>query len=377
MIDPSIGLHDIRDIGVVGGRVAAVERSLPSEANRVIDAEGLLVTPGLVDLHAHVWTGVASLAIDADSHSLARGVTTVVDAGSAGANTFPGFRRYVIDQVQTRTFALLNISMMGQIDADIGELTDIRWAKVDRAVEVARAHHDTIVGIKVRLSQKLVGANGVAALDLALQAAQEIGRPLMVHIGGTEQRLEDIVSRLRPGDILTHSYTGWKPGIIADNGHVIPEALAARERGVLFDVGHGQGSFAFAAAERALEDGFPPDTISSDLHRWNVGGPVFDLVTTLSKFLYMGLSIDDVIAMATVRPAAAIGQTAECGSLRPGMSADLSILRLERGPTTFVDAVGERRNGDRRIVSVATLREGKPCQTGSDQAHVAVAAPAS
>ncbi len=369
-----MGLHDVRDIAVVGGRVAAVEPTLSADADRVIDAAGLLVTPGLVDLHAHVWTGVASLAIDADSHSLARGVTTVVDAGSAGANTFPGFRRYVIDQVRTRTLALLNISIMGQIDADLGELTDIRWAMVDRTVEIARANRDTIVGIKVRLSQKLVGANGVAALDLALQAAQEIGRPLMVHIGGTEQSLEDIVSRLRPGDILTHSYTGWRPGIIADNGHVIPEAVAARERGVLFDVGHGQGSFTFAAAERAVEDGFPPDTISSDLHRWNVDGPVFDLVTTLSKFLYLGISIDDVIAMATLRPATAIGRTTECGSLQPGMPADLSILRLEEGATTFVDAAAERRTGDRRIVSVATLREGRPYQTAPDQAHVAMVA---
>lgn len=372
-----MGLHDVRDVAVVDGRVAAVEPRLSADTDRVIDAAGLLVTPGLVDLHAHVWTGVASLAIDADSHSLARGVTTVVDAGSAGANTFPGFRRYVIDQVRIRALALLNISMMGQIDVDIGELTDIRWARVDRAVEVARANRDTIVGIKVRLSQKLVGANGVAALDLALQAAEEIGRPLMVHIGGTEQPLEDIVSRLRPGDIMTHSYTGWKPGIIADNGHVIPAAVEARKRGVLFDVGHGQGSFTFAAAERAIEDGFPPDTISSDLHRWNVDGPVFDLVTTLSKFLYLGLSIDEVIAMGTVRPAAAIGQTTQCGSLRPGMPADLSILRLEEGPTTLVDAAAERRTGDRRIVSVATLREGKPYEAAADQAHAGLAAPAS
>ena len=344
---------------MAGGQVVAVERNVPADAARVIDATGLLVTPGLVDLHAHVWTGVASLAIDADSHSLARGVTTVVDAGSSGANTFPGFRRYVIEQVRTRTLALLNISAMGQIDTELGELLDIRWAMVDRAVEVARANRDTIVGIKVRLSQKLVGGNGVAALDLALQAAQEIGRPLMVHSGGTEQPLGEILNRLRPGDILTHSYTGWKPGIIADDGHVIPEAVAARRRGVLFDVGHGQGSFTFAAAERALEDGFPPDTISSDLHRFNVDGPVFDLVTTLSKFLHLGLSLDDVIAMATLRPARAIGRTAECGSLQAGMPADLSVLRLEEGAFALVDAAGEQRKGDRRLVSVSTLRKGQ------------------
>jgi dihydroorotase len=340
--------------------VAAIETALPGDADRVIDATGLVVTPGLCDLHAHVWTGVASLGIDADSHSLARGVTTVVDAGSAGANTFPGFARYVIEQVRTRTLAFLNISAMGQIDHELGELLDIRWAMVERAVEVAIAHRDTIVGIKVRLSGKLVGKSGVAALDRALQAASVIGRPLMVHIGGTEQRIGAILDRLRPGDILTHSYTGWKPGIITDGGHVVAEAIDARERGVLFDVGHGQGSFTFATAEAALADGFPPDTISSDLHRFNVAGPVFDLVTTLSKFLYLGLSLDDVIAMATVRPAMAVGRTADLGSLQLGRPADLSLLRLEEGPVSFTDAAGERRQGDRRLSAVMALRAGQP-----------------
>jgi dihydroorotase len=359
LVDPSQGLHGKHDVGIIGGRVAAIAPQLAGTTDRVLDASGSLVTPGLVDLHAHVWTGVTSLGIEADAYCLARGVTTVVDAGSAGAITFPGFARYVVQQVRTRTLAFLNISAMGLIDDEMGELLDLRWAMVGRAVEIASANRETVVGIKVRLSQMLVGNNGVAALDRALEAAEAIGCPLMVHIGGTEQPVGAILDRLRSGDILTHAYTGWKPGILDEAGHVIAEAIAARARGVLFDVGHGQGSFTFTSAEGALENGFPPDTISTDLHRANVDGPVFDLVTTLSKFLCLGLELDAVIAMATYRPAAAIGRTAEFGSLRPGMTADLSLLRLVDGPVTFVDSSGAQRRGDRRLRSVGAVRAGR------------------
>ena len=296
---------------------------------------GLLVTPGLVDLHVHVWSGVAELAIDNDPHHLARGTTTVVDAGSAGSNTFRGFRRYVIEPSATRTLAFLHISGMGQLDLEIGELEDIRWARVDRAVDMARANPDVIVGIKLRLSTYLVASNTRAAFDRAHEATEAIGKPLMLHIGGTVDpslSLQDALGRLRPGDIVTHSFTGYPPGIVDSAGHVIDAAVDARRRGVIFDVGHGQGSFSWRTAEAALADGFPPDTVSSDLHIGNVNGPVYDLVTTLSKFLLLGLSIEEVIAMATARPAAAIGRTSEFGTIAVGGVADLSLSAAGRGP---------------------------------------------
>jgi dihydroorotase len=364
VVDPSggAGATPLLDIGITDGRIVAVGPSLPeADAARVLDATGLLVTPGLVDLHVHVWWGVAELAIENDPHHLARGTTTVVDAGSAGANTFRGFRRYLIEPSATRTLAFLHISGMGQLDLEIGELEDLRWARVDRAVEMARANSDVIVGIKLRLSTYLVASNARAAFDRAHEASAAIGRPLMLHIGGTvdpTMSLEAALARLRPGDIVTHSFTAWPPGIIDSRGRVIDAAQDARRRGVIFDIGHGAGSFSFRTAEAALADGFAPDTVSSDLHVGNLNGPVYDLVTTLSKFLFLGLPLEDVIAKATARPAAAIGRSPELGSIAVGGVADLSVLRLVEGPFTFRDTLGDTRLGDRRLEPVATVRAG-------------------
>lgn len=359
VIDPAQGLNAKLDVAIAGGKVSAIAPSIPDASGRdVIEAEGLLVTPGLVDLHVHVWWGVAHLGIEADPHTLARGATTVVDAGSAGANTFPGFQRYVIDRVHARTLAFLHISGMGQLDRDIGELEDIRWARVEPAVETARHFADSIVGIKVRLSESIVGANDVVALDRAIEAASHIGKPVMIHIGGTKHPLEEIFGKLRRGDIVTHSFTARPPGIVTDGGKMLPAALEARKRGVIFDVGHGAGSFGFRVAERAIEQGFAPSTVSSDVHVYNVRGPVYDLATTLSKFLYMGLPLADVIAMATVRPAEAIGRLGDVGTLKVGAVADVSIMRLTEGPVTFVDAQGDKREGNLRLVPVVTLRAG-------------------
>jgi dihydroorotase len=362
VVDPAAGTMTVSDIGVTDGRIAAIAPSIAeTESNRVLDARGLLVTPGLVDLHVHVWSGVAELAIDNDPHHLARGTTTVVDAGSSGSNTFPGFRRYVIEPSATRTLAFLHISGMGQLDLEIGELEDIRWARVDRAVNVARANPDQIVGIKLRLSTVLVASNARVAFDRAHEATEAIGKPLMLHIGGTVDgsfMLEDALARLRPGDIVTHSFTGWPPGIIDSRGHVIDAALDARRRGVLFDIGHGAGSFSWRTADAALADGFAPDTISSDLHIGNINGPVYDLVTTLSKFLHLGLSVEEVIAKATTRPAQAIGRSGEIGAIAVGRVADVSLLRIVEGRFSLADTRGESRVADRRLEPVATVRAG-------------------
>jgi len=362
VVDPVAGTSTTADIAIADGRVMAVGPSIATkDATRVIDARGLIVAPGLVDLHVHVWSGVAELAIDNDPYHLARGTTTVVDAGSSGANTFRGFRRYVIEPSVTRTLAFLHISGMGQLDLEIGELEDIRWARADRAIEMARANPDVIVGIKLRLSTFLVASNARVAMDRALETTEAIGKPLMLHIGGTvdpTMSLENALGRLRPGDIVTHSFTSWPPGITDSTGHVIDAALDARKRGVLFDIGHGAGSFSFRTAEAALADGFAPDSISSDLHIGNFAGPVYDLVTTLSKFLLLGLSVEDVIAMATVRPARAIGRDAELGRIAVGNIADLTLLRIEEGAVTFTDSRGDTRQGTRRLEPVATVRAG-------------------
>jgi len=362
VIDPASGLHDRRDVGIVDGRIVAVAAGLStSDARDVVDATDRFVVPGLVDLHVHVYPGVADLSVEADPTCLGRGVTTVVDAGSSGANTFPGFRRHVVEASRGRVLAYLNISATGQIDPFLGELHDLRFADPERAAAVARAHPDVVVGFKVRISEMLAGPNGLAGLDRALEAGRATGLPVMVHIGGTSFDIEDALDRLRPDDVVTHAYTGWNPGgILTDSGQVVAAAREARARGVRFDVGHGAGSFTWRTAEAALADGFRPDTISSDLHRFNIATPVHDLATTLSKFLLLGLSIDDVVAMATTAPAGALGPAgAGLASLAVGAAADVTILGLDEGRFELVDSAGTSRSARQRLVPVATVRAGE------------------
>ena len=362
VIDPARGRHERADVAIDDRRIAVMEPHISRSAARdVIEATDLLVVPGLVDLHVHVYWGVADLSVEADPTCLGRGVTTVVDAGSVGANTFPGFRRSVVEASRGRVLAYLNISATGQIDPFLGELHDLRFADPERAAAVALANPDVVVGFKVRVSEMLAGPNGLAGLDRALEAGRATNLPVMVHIGGTTFDIEEVLGRLRPDDVVTHAYTGWQPGIVTGTGRVVAAAREARERGVRFDVGHGAGSFTWPIAEAALADGFRPDTISSDLHRFNIATPVHDLATTLSKFLLLGLSLDEVIAMATAAPAAALGAFgAGIGSLAVGAEADVTVLRLEEGRFGLTDSAGTTREARQRLVPIAAVRAGRP-----------------
>jgi dihydroorotase len=362
VVDPANRLHEVRDIAIAGGRIAAVEPHIvATEAADVLDATDRYVTPGLVDLHVHVYPGVADLSVEADPTCLGRGVTTVVDAGSSGANTFPGFQRWVVEASQGRVLAYLNISATGQVDPFLGELHDLRFADPERAARVAEANRDVIVGFKVRVSEMLAGPNGLAGLDRALEAGRATGLPVMVHIGGTLFGIEDVLGRLRPGDVVTHAFTGWQPGaLIDDGGRIVGAAPEARARGVHFDVGHGAGSFTWPVAEAALADGFRPDTISSDLHRFNIATPVHDLATTMSKFLLLGLVLDEVVAMATTAPAAALGRAGQSlGTLTVGAEADVTVLALKEGRVTLTDSAGTSREAARQLVPVAVVRAGR------------------
>jgi len=360
VIDPSQKTCEKKDIAVAGGKIAAVENYISDgNSHDVIEAEGLLVTPGLVDLHVHVWWGVAHLAIEADPACVYRGVTTAIDAGSSGSNTIAGFHRYVIDQAHTRVLAFLHISGMGQLDNNIGELEDIRWARVEQAIEAAELHSDVIVGIKVRLTENIVGSNDLIALKRALEAGQELNKPVMIHIGGSVNQVEEFLEQLRPGDIVTHSFTGRPHGILDNNNKVIDAAWDAMNRGVIFDVGHGAGSFSFPVAEACLEQGLGPGTVSSDVHRYNIRGPVFDLMTTLSKYIHLGYSIGDAIALGSSIPSAAVGLPDNIGTLKIGADADIAIIEHRKGPITFSDADGNERNGNQLLLPVETLRKGK------------------
>lgn len=359
VVDPSQSLHARRDVAVKDGKIAAIGQLDAASAASRLDASGKIVTPGIVDIHVHVYEGVSHYGVDADEHCLLKGVTTVLDAGSSGCQTFPGFREYVINVARTRVFALLNIASQGMISDIVGELEDLRWARPDETLQVLERNHDVVLGVKVRLERRMAGSNAIAALRMAREVADAADVPVMVHIGGTVNPLTDFLPLLRAGDVITHCFHAKTYGVLDEDGVVVPEVRAAVERGVLLDIGHGRGSFSFNVCERALAQGLLPGTISSDVHAHNIHGPVFDMATTMSKFLHLGLSLDDVIRMSTHAPARAMGMPDGIGTLQVGAPADISIFELRTGTFDFVDAEGEHRIGEQRLVPHAIVRDGR------------------
>jgi dihydroorotase len=359
VVDPSQGLHARRDVRLAGGRVVEVGEGLaPAGGESVVDARDRLVVPGLIDLHVHVFWGASHYGIEPDPHCLATGTTTVVDAGSAGAYTFPAFRRYVIEVARTRILPFLNIGGTGMVAPDVGELRHAEFIDKAAALRAIETHRDLIQGIKVRLSRDIVGDNARVALTTALEASEAAGLPIMVHVGETPLPLTTILDELRPGDVLTHCFHGREEGILDAKGQVLGAARKAAARGVHFDVGHGRGSFAFAVARRALAQGLRPGTISSDLHVYNVDGPVYDLATTMSKFLPLGLSLDEVVHMTTAAPARVLRGGAALGTLAPGAAADVTLLERREGRFELEDTVGEKVTVPERLVPAGVIRDG-------------------
>jgi len=359
VIDPAQGLDEVRDVRLAGGRVTGVGVGLsPAPGEETFDARGLLVVPGLIDLHVHVFYGASHYGIEPDPHCLATGTTTVVDAGSSGALTFPAFRKYVIEVAETRILPFLNISATGMLSAEVGELEDLRFVDKAKALRIIEAHRGLIRGVKVRLSREIAGNNARAALAIARETAEAARLPIMVHPGDTPIGLDEILSALRPGDVLTHCFHGREEGVLDAAGRTRPAARRAAERGVILDVGHGRGSFSFAVARQAIAQELFPHTISSDLHVYNVGGPVFDLATTMSKFLALGLTLRQVISMTTEIPARALAETGNFGTLCPGAAADVTLLRVESGTFVMTDSLGETMTVGERLVPVRVVKGG-------------------
>jgi dihydroorotase len=358
VIDPASGVDEIATVAIADGRIESVGARV--EAERTIAVTGLLVVPGLVDLHTHVYRGVSHYGIDADDHCLWRGVTTAVDAGSAGAQTFPGLRELVIDRVKTRVVAFLHIAVQGMISSLVGELEDVRWAAPDQAVARAREHADVVVGVKVRLGYQMVGQDPGPALRAARWAADELGLPLMVHVIDMPRPITWLLPSLGAGDIVTHCYHGNEGGILDARRRVFPEVFEARERGVVFDVGHGIGSFTWRVARAALAQGFPPTTISSDVHAYNVEGPVFDQPTTLSKLLALGMPLAEVVRATSSASASAIGREDRLGSLAPGREADVTVLELVSGSHRLTDGAHESVVAAEALVPRWVVRAGRP-----------------
>jgi len=364
VVDPSQCLHEAKDVGIVDGRIAALEKDLPAdEAETVVDASGKIVTPGLVDLHVHVYWGVAHLGIEPDPNCVAKGATTVFDAGSSGAQTFPGFKKYIIDVSATRIKAFLHVSMQGQLSNVVGELLDLQWADVNRAIKMCEDNKDDIVGVKIRLSSNLVGEHGLECLKRARAVADATNLPLMEHPGPSMTTTE-MLNEMKTGDIMTHCYHRGPAGILDEDGKIRSEFRKAVQRGVLMDVGHGAGSFAFEVAKAGLAQDFPPSTISSDLHFYNLYGPVYDLATTASKFLLLGMPFDEVIAEVTTAPAQTMGMENEIGTLKVGAYSDVAVFDLQEGDFEFTDVLKVTMIGHQKLVPVATVK-GKNIYTPS------------
>ena len=343
VVDPSQGLHDVRDVGISGRAIDALDSGLPEDqAGRVIDATGKIVTPGFIDLHVHNYASRAEgPSIDSDSTSLARGVTTALDAGTASPSQYPHYWETDIQETNVRLYSLVRMpDPFGPDPSTVGEVKELIGA------------YDTLIGVKFHHSQHFT------ALPLAREAADFGGGILMAEAYGAP--LPQLVDWLTPGDIITHTFhAAFRFPLFDHRGKVWQKIWDAQESGIVLDVGHGARGFAFRTVEQAMEQGLKPDTISTDLHTGNVDGPVYDMPTTMSKFLALGVPLDEVIGMSTSKPASVLGRGGDLGTLRPGAVADVVVSELGEGRFEYLDVLHERRVGRQRILPETVVYSGQ------------------
>ena len=369
VLDPSQRFRGMRDIGIRNGVIEAVQANIPAErALKVLSATGRLVTPGLVDLHAHTFPYGSAIGIPADELVPFQGTTTAVSAGDAGANNFAAYRRFIVASTRTRLYAFVHIANIGLAGFPVGELFNIDFAQIEPAARTVAENADIALGIKVRMSENVIAQHGLEPLKRAIKAVEMAGTggKIMCHIGGVEtpQLMSQILDLLRPRDILTHCFSG-APNVagkftnIVQEGKLLPAALEAKKRGVHFDVGHGGGSFDYTVAEAAIAQGASPDTISSDMHVFSGNTPGMPYLTwVMSKFLNMGFTLEQVVAMATINSARAIDRLPKLGTLQVGAPGDATLLEVIEGPVEFVDTRNNKRAGKVFIRPVQTVSAG-------------------
>jgi dihydroorotase len=365
VLNPATKLNQLLDVAVAGNRVAAIGAGLPrADAKKVLDVAGCYITPGLIDFHVHSYWGVNPYGCDLDDLCLATGVTTTMDAGSAGPVNLLGFRKLVYEKSKTRMLGFVALAQHGVLN-EPGELLSLGFADSDGSAQAVADNRDISIGVKVRLHKKAIGENSRAALRLAIKAGEATHTPIMVHVGNTAIGMDEIAATLRAGDIITHCYTPQKPSIIDESGKLLIEVRKAKERGVIFDVGHAGGHFDFNLVRRAMGEGIVPDVISSDLHG-RLSQPGFgvvgDLLTTLTKFLSLGLSFDEIISKCTVDAARVVGWQDRIGSLEVGREADIAVLQIIDEATKLRDSVGGEVTYNQRIAAQWTVRAGEVFQ---------------
>jgi dihydroorotase len=362
VVDPSQNIDQIADVAFADGKVAAIGKDIKAGKATVKDVTGKLVVPGILDLHTHVYHLGTSLGVDPALTARQGATTTLVDAGSAGPGNFDGFRKHVIEPCPIRIVAYLNISFAGiyafSKSTMVGECQDIRLLDCTECKRVAETHADLVVGIKVRIGRGAGGSNGAMPLDMAIEVADNLGLPVMCHLDYPPPSRREVLSRLRPGDVLTHCFRPFPNAPIDGGKRVRAEILEARARGIIFDIGHGAGSFGFKTGREMLAEGFQPDCISSDIHCLSAEFAAFDQLTTLSKFLCLGMPLTDVIRSATVNPARAIRRP-DLGTLKVGSVGDAAVLDLKKGKFEYVDVVGETLIGNRQLANAGMVVGGK------------------
>ncbi|MFY2157211.1 amidohydrolase/deacetylase family metallohydrolase [Cytobacillus firmus] len=360
VVDPETSTIQKKDIGILNGVFATVEdvKKHIGENIHYIDASGYYVTPGFIDLHAHIFKDYTDLGIDPDLVGIKQGVTTIVDAGSAGYDNYRTFKEAIIEKSKTEILAFLNISRNGLCNglselANLNELMSIQEGK-----EIFQKEK-SIVGLKARMSGSVVKDSGIKPLEHARNIANELGKPIMVHIGNPPPNLQEIFPLLKDGDIVTHAFHGKKHGILTESGELIPEAMAAIERGVRFDVGHGTSSFSYKTMRKFKDKYNIVFTISTDIYKKNYSNPVGSLMITMTKLLSLGYSLTEVVTAVTKRAADSLHLT-EQGTLRVGSVADVTIFELkEKGGSTLVDSEGEELGCNQQLTPYITLKAGK------------------
>lgn len=363
VIDPAQGINRTMDIAIKDDRIVALDKTLSEQqVKTIVDAAGHYVVPGLIDLHAHIYWGATSLSVDPNTIYKASGITTFVDAGSAGAGNFVGLLEYVIKTSPINIFSFLNIAFPGIFavnkNINIGECFIKELMSVDEAITICQQYPDYVVGIKARACQRAADQNGLLAIQRALEVAEQTHLPVMTHIGLPPPTVEEVVKLLRSGDIITHAFRGEAPNTFITPDHKIKACFyQAKERGIIFDVGHGAAGFGFDVARTFAKHDIWPDTISSDVHVISVAGPAYDLLTTMSKYLCLGMPLEKIIAAVTITPATIINKE-NLGSLKVGNLADISILDIETGIFTYTDGEQQNMQGNKRFLAKTLIKSG-------------------